>query len=151
MTFKLGQLPAWTAFEAFHRFLAIAGPVLPALAGAFGAVKGKKPGEPLSEDAKAKLLEALAEGLPVALMKCAPGELRALAQQLLGPCIVTTPDGKNAELLEVMDNLLVGKLPLLLQLLGWAVQVHFGSFLAGLGSLGAPAAPEASPSSSPKS
>jgi hypothetical protein len=150
LTFKLSQLPAWTAFRAFHRFLSIVGPVFPALAAAFRAVRGKTPGEPLSDDAKAKLLDGLASGLPEALMRCKPEELEALAKELLAPCIITMPTGKSAELLDVLDEVLSGKLPVLIQLLGWAVKVHFGDFLPGLMTSGALEALEPSPSSSPK-
>lgn len=150
LSFRLSQLPAWTAFTAFHRFLAIAGPVLPALSTVFKSMSSKKPGEPLSAEAKQQVLEAIAVGLPEALMRCKPDELRELSETLLKPCVVIMGDGKSAQLPDVIDSVLTGRLPVLVQLVGWAVMVHFGSFISDLGMFGAPAVTEQSPSTSPK-
>lgn len=143
-TFELTELPAFTALTAFQRFLAIAGPLLPTLANTFKLMKGRTEAE-MNDEARAKLLDVLAESLPKALSFSKPGELEELSKVLLEPCLVQPKGGKMVRFLEVGDELLRGRLPVLMQLIAWAVGVHFGSFFAGLGA-SAPAPEERSSS-----
>lgn len=153
-TFELSELPAFTALTAFQRFLAIAGPLLPTLAQAFKIAKGRdlsNPNSGMSEEDRGKLIAVISETLPGALARASPGEVLELAKVLLEPCMVQPKGGKLVRFLEVGDELLRGRLPVLLQLMVWSVGVHFGSFFGALGAsaLAAPAAE--SNSSSPTS
>lgn len=146
-TFELEQLPAFTALPAFHRFLAIAGPGFPMLAQAFKAMKGE--GAEVAADGRAKMLDIIGAGLPDVLMRAKPDEVLELSKVLLETCLVQPKGGKLTRFLDVGDELLRGRLPVLLQLIGWAVRVHFGSFFDVLGAGALKAAPAASSSSSP--
>jgi hypothetical protein len=146
-TFELSELPAFTALTAFQRFLAIAGPLLPTLATAFKLSKGKTAAGELTEEDRGKLIAVIADTLPGALAHAKPDEVLELAKVLLEPCMVQPKGGKLVRFLDVGDELLRGRLPILLQLMAWAVGVHFGSFFAALGA-SALAAPAVAPSSS---
>lgn len=138
-SFELSQLPAFTALPAFQRFLAVAGPMLPTLATVYKTMKGKRLTELGDEDAQ-KLIDAVTNNLPAALVRANPEEVLDLAKVLLEPCLVKV--GKKLQRFnDVGDALLVGQLPVLLQLIGWAVTVHFGSFFPARG-LVATEAPE---------
>jgi hypothetical protein len=138
LDFELTELPAFEGLDAFQRFLGIISPSLPALSKGFSAFRSKKPGEALSPEARAALIDAIAVALPEVLMRCRPGELSELSRIVLGPCLVQTkgPKKQLAKLLDIVDELLRGKLDVLLQLLVWGVQVQFRSFSSLLGSVG---------------
>lgn len=146
LDFELSEMPVFQASQAFHRFLAIAAPVLPSLtAGAAMLAKGK-----LEDADRAKLLAeiapALLRGLPQVLTSTTPEKVEELAREMLALCFVKTKKAKVA-VLDVLDELLRGKLPAYYQLLGWAAQVHFGGFL-GARAQSADPAPEQAPESS---
>jgi hypothetical protein len=65
---------------------------------------------------------------------------------MLEPCVVLGKERVSFN--EVGDELLRGKLGTYLQLLAWAVGVHFGSFFSELGAMTAPSAAAPAPSSS---
>lgn len=143
-SFELTELPGFAALTAFQRFLAIAGPLLPTLASAFKLMKGQT-GTEMTAESRGKLLETIADTLPKALAGSKPGELEELSKVLLQDCLVQPKGGKMVRFLEVADELMRGRLPVLLQLIAWAVGVHFGSFFAELGALAPAAAPPAAP------
>lgn len=143
--FELSEMPVFQASQAFHRFLAIAAPVLPALTkGAAMLAKGK-----IDEVDRATLLAeiapALLQNLPAIFKSTKPEDVELLAREMLAICFVKTKKGRVAAL-DVLDDLLRGKLPAYYQLLGWAAQVHFGGFLAARGQ-GADPAQEQAPES----
>lgn len=163
MKFSLAQMSGWENFEAFQRFMSIAGPLLPAIGTAFRLAMGKKTApakadgsdgeeaatKDLSAEEKSEMLEAITRGLPDALRGCTPKQMRELAEMMLASCTVGI-GGKKVRLLDVFDSEMTGKLNVVLGLLGWAVLVHFGSFLPSLGNIGASeAVKETSPSTSP--
>lgn len=136
LSLELSQLPAFSALPAFHRFLAYIGPAVPALAVTLKQLKGKKLAA-LTPEVAVPLLAGLLEALPSVLVKSPPEETVELAKLLLAPCIVVMGDGRRARLLEVADEVLTGKLKAMLEIIGWAVQVHFGGFFDELGAAAA--------------
>lgn len=139
LDFQLSMLPARSALEQFHRTVRICGPGLPELLRTLA-----KPG-----GVKADLM-AVGGAVFLALARAETADVMDLQKVLLEPCRVKQ-DGKWAQLSDVYDVVMQGKIWGQLNLLLWAVQLNFADFFDELKSAAATApvaaaAPEASPS-----
>lgn len=126
LDFKTTQLPAMKAFALLAKLARVVGPAISALSG-------------LDPDTE---LDLAGSGLISALKSLDPKEAEGLVLDILSGTEVIIPDATGGRALSLakqanIDLVFTGKLRMLFQVVGFALQVNFGDFSEG----SVPAAP----------
>lgn len=134
LTVSVTQLPPRRATKVSNRLRRILAPALAQ------AARGELPTK-LSDVKVDKMLDALGS------LDIGDDDLDYLTDSLLATALVTTADGKSAELLPVFDAVVTGVL-MHMKLLMFAAEVNFGDFMPAFRALAPPPKPMPGPSTS---
>jgi hypothetical protein len=126
MRFTVGQLPAMRAMKLLNRITRIAAP---AVARAAAALKS-------GQDLASMDLGSLGGAVESLFLKLPDDELEGITRELFSTVLYhNEANGQAAPLMEVFDAVMMGRMPTVLKLLGFAFEVNYGNFFDALRGL----------------